>query len=119
MINSGAGEEDNAPRDLPRSRSKLTQEQYQSLLALLQPVTSSGPMDSPKPSQPSVSQVGPSTLSSSGPNLGNSFALCFFHHFSCTTQSFTPTTSTYSGSWIIDSGATDHITASLQWFQVY
>ena len=50
MNNSVVAEKEDAPRDISRSGSKLTQDQYQSLLALLQPITNSGPLDSPKSS---------------------------------------------------------------------
>ena len=73
-------------------------------------------MDNPKSSQVNVTQVG---ASNSDPN-GNTLVFCSAHntpaHTILTDFSFF---NSHSAPWIIDSKATDHISSSLKYFQIY
>ena len=100
----------------------FTPAQYQCLMALLQQPSGSASMDSDGNSQPShanlsqVPQNGPFNFSS--PSLGTSFVLCTLNHVSSNTHA-PPAHFSHTVPWIIDSGATDHIASSLNYFQVY
>ena len=80
---------------------------------LLQPSSSSaglGFIDNSKPSYINVSQVsqiGPTSVP--GPNLGNPFILCTINHTS---------NNSHTNPWVIDYGATGHITSCLHWFKL-
>ena len=113
--------EEEAPIDASQQAGfHLSSAQYQSLLALLQPAAASGPVDIPQSSHANVTQVvGPCNPVSDGPMLGKHFcshvsSLQHVHH-----SAHTDFLVSHSSPWILDSGATDHITSSLKWFENY
>jgi hypothetical protein len=88
----------------------LTKAQYHHLISLLQNNTASGhlgPEDNPKPNSSSLQSSAPNT------NLRITYVSCFTstHALSFIASHTTP--------WIIDSGATDHISCSLNHFLSY
>ena len=91
-------------------------------MALIQQTVNTDSAESSKPSHVNVSfvsQVG-SNDHTSGPTLGNSLVHQFFKPiFDSTHTMFTCTQTSLDPPWIIDSGATDHITSSFAWFQTY
>ena len=75
-----------------------------------------------KSSQANVTQVvGPYNTISGGLDLGNYFVFySFYCSYSPIAHNTTHTSSTSPNSpWTLDSGATDHITSSLKWFQYF
>ena len=88
-------------------------------MALIQGNGGLGSVDNTKPSQVNVSNVSQSgpTLTTPGP-IGNSFILSTKYHVPINTHT-QPSIYSHNSPWIIDSGATDHITSSLNWFQAY
>ena len=93
----------------------LTSGQYNSRMALLQPAASLSPVDISKPNSVIVSQAGPISPIPDSPSLGNVLVCCSalksFHTPRNTTHSPFYSPSSDSGRWIIDSGATDHISS--------
>ena len=79
-------------------------------------------MNISKSSQVNVTQVvGPYNNISGGLDLGNYFVFySFYCSYSPIAHNTTHTSSTSPNSpWTLDSGATDHITSSLKWFQYF
>ena len=101
----------------------ITPAQYQSLMDILQNMTGStfsGSVENPQPNQVNMTystQDGPHT--SSGPSPGNIHQHAFTSHL--VNHSFIDTHSqkSHTSSWIIDSGATDHVASSLHWLKTH
>ena len=92
---------------------------YQSLMALIQPMQLKSTSDSTGPHSPHQANLlhaipnGPKRVSES--NGDSYFVFCTTHY----TQNIFSTTHKHLIPWIIDSGATDHITSSLDYFTSY
>ena len=94
----------------------FTQAQYQHLLSLLQQASgTTNNNDSQPPTRANLIQQGPSNFSR--PNGNMSFI--FPNVTSQTSHVFSLNSLNNSSSWIVDSGATDHISCSLKNFQVF
>ena len=106
-----------------RSGLGITPAQYQSLMALLQNMsgsTFSGSVKNPQPIQVNMTystQNGPHT--SFGPSHGNIHQHAFTSHLVNHLFIDTHSQKSHTSSWIIDSGATDHVVSSLHWFKTH
>ena len=113
MATSGSSSEDDlTPPPPPPSLSHITMAQYQQLMNLLSKSSGLGGASS-------ETTLTRTNLSHSNPNQIHNYGFGSHFVFSISTTHTPNTLSSHTAPWIIDSGAIDHITCSLDCFYTY